>query len=193
MDGFFGVGGCGRGSSSSDARRAWGRWTVELAAGIIEILAFFLCSASRGDCDDAQEEIPLEIAFFAREIYASFELFFEGIVCLVVSLMDGFFGVGGRGSSSSAARRACGRWTVELAAGIIEVTISPFGIITSRAVMVESLVVSREGQDRLSRVSIFLDAIGFVDLKRSRSIDSTQLDRVGVGSLVALRKLRSVS
>ncbi|WZZ70287.1 hypothetical protein YC2023_081657 [Brassica napus] len=74
MDGFFGVGGCGRGSSSSDTRRAWGRWTVELAAGIIEILAFFLCSASRGDCDDPQEEIPLEIAFFVREIYARLDV-----------------------------------------------------------------------------------------------------------------------
>ena len=69
-DGFFGVGGRGRGFSSSDTRHAWGRWTVALAAGIIEVLAFFLCSASRGDYVDVREEIPLEIAFFAREIYA---------------------------------------------------------------------------------------------------------------------------
>ncbi|KAF2616764.1 hypothetical protein F2Q68_00039001 [Brassica cretica] len=48
-------------------------------------------------------------------------------------------------------------------------------------------------QDRLSRVSSFLDAIGLIDLKRSRSIDSMLLDWIGVGSIVALRKLKSVS
>ncbi|KAF2536560.1 hypothetical protein F2Q68_00021115 [Brassica cretica] len=59
--------------------------------------------------------------------------------------------------------------------------------------MVESLIACREAQDRLSRVSSFLDAIGLIDLKRSRSIDSMQLDWIGVGSIVALRKLKSVS
>ncbi|KAF3610380.1 hypothetical protein DY000_02049525 [Brassica cretica] len=55
--------------------------------------------------------------------------------------------------------------------------------------MVEPLIVSREAQDRLSRISTFLDAIGRIDLKRLRSIDSMQSDRIGVGSIVALRKL----
>ena len=74
-----------------------------------------------------------------------------------------------------------------------KVTISPFGIVSSKAMMVEPLIASREVQDRLSGISTFLDAIGLIDLKRSRSIDSMQLDRIGEGSIVALRKLRSVS
>ncbi|KAF3519073.1 hypothetical protein DY000_02061492 [Brassica cretica] len=53
--------------------------------------------------------------------------------------------------------------------------------------------LSRSAKDRLSRVSIFLDAIGLIDLKRSRSIDLMQLDWIGMGSIVALRKLKSVS
>ena len=59
--------------------------------------------------------------------------------------------------------------------------------------MVESLIACHEAQDRLSRVSIFLDAIGLIDLKRSRSIDSMQLDLIEMGSIVALRKLKMVS
>ncbi|KAF2585348.1 hypothetical protein F2Q70_00035755 [Brassica cretica] len=47
--------------------------------------------------------------------------------------------------------------------------------------------------DCLLRKSILLGAIGLIDLRRSRSIDSMQSDRIGVGSIVALRKLRSVS
>ncbi|WZZ33039.1 hypothetical protein YC2023_016440 [Brassica napus] len=58
--------------------------------------------------------------------------------------------------------------------------------------MVESLIAYREAKDRLSRVSTFLDAIGLIYLKRSRSINSMQLDWIGVGSIVALRKLRSL-
>ncbi|KAF3603646.1 hypothetical protein F2Q69_00036409 [Brassica cretica] len=74
-----------------------------------------------------------------------------------------------------------------------KVTISPFGIVSSNEMMVEPLIASRKAQDRLSRISTFLDAIGLIDLKRSRSIDSMQLDQIGAGSIVALRKLRSVS
>ncbi|KAF3539676.1 hypothetical protein F2Q69_00022709 [Brassica cretica] len=72
-----------------------------------------------------------------------------------------------------------------------KVTISPFCIVSSKAMMVEPLIASREAQDRLSRILTFLDAFGLIDLKRLRSIDSMQLDRIGVGSIVALRKLRS--
>ncbi|KAF2606563.1 hypothetical protein F2Q68_00044974 [Brassica cretica] len=74
-----------------------------------------------------------------------------------------------------------------------KVTISPFGIVSSGVMIVESLIACREAQDRLSRVSIFLDATGLIDLKRSRSIDSMQLDLIGMGSIVGLRKLKSVS
>ena len=74
-----------------------------------------------------------------------------------------------------------------------KVKISPFCIVSSKAMMVEPLIASREAHDRLSKISTFLDAIGLIDLKRSRSIDSMQLDRIGVGSIAALRKLRSVS
>ncbi|KAF3516928.1 hypothetical protein DY000_02061489 [Brassica cretica] len=74
-----------------------------------------------------------------------------------------------------------------------KVTISPFGIVSLGVMMVESLIACREAHDRLSRVSIFLDVIGLIDLKRSRSIDSMQLDWIGMGSIVALRKLKSVS
>ncbi|KAF3584436.1 hypothetical protein F2Q69_00029703 [Brassica cretica] len=59
--------------------------------------------------------------------------------------------------------------------------------------MVELSVASHEAQDRSSRTSTFLDAMGLIDLKNSRSIDSMQSDRIGVGFIVALRKLRSVS
>ena len=57
----------------------------------------------------------------------------------------------------------------------------------------ESSVASREVHDCSLRALTFLDAIGFIDLKRSRLIDSAQSDRIGVGSIVALRKLRLVS
>ena len=59
--------------------------------------------------------------------------------------------------------------------------------------MVESSVASSEAHVCLLRVLTFLDVVGFIDLERSGSIDSAQSDRIGVGSIVALRKLRSVS
>ncbi|KAF2538750.1 hypothetical protein F2Q68_00020780 [Brassica cretica] len=74
-----------------------------------------------------------------------------------------------------------------------KITISPFGIVSSGVMMVDSLIACHEAHDRLSRVSIFLDAIGLIDLKRSRSIDSMQLDWNGMGSIVVLRKLKSIS
>ncbi|KAF3526995.1 hypothetical protein F2Q69_00046829 [Brassica cretica] len=62
-----------------------------------------------------------------------------------------------------------------------------------------SITIPSEGIDlpskleRSSRLSTFLEMIVFLDLRSSRSIDPMRLSRVWSGSIVALRKLRSVS
>ncbi|KAF2553776.1 hypothetical protein F2Q68_00035314 [Brassica cretica] len=74
-----------------------------------------------------------------------------------------------------------------------KVKISHFCGVSSNAVIVGLLIVPREVWEYLSRLSTSLDVIDFPDLRSSRSIDSMQSGRIWLESIVALRKLRSVS
>ncbi|KAF3539821.1 hypothetical protein F2Q69_00022332 [Brassica cretica] len=74
-----------------------------------------------------------------------------------------------------------------------KVKASPFRGVYSDVMIVGLLIVPRVEWERLSRLSTSFDAIVLLDLRSSRSIDPMQSGRVWLESIVALRKLRSVS